>query len=458
MQKQTDESLTTGAISQHIRRIAAPMSVGFFFNTMYNVVDSFFAGQISTSALAAMGISFPVYFILIAISEGMARGSSALMANAIGEKNEAKQAVLAGQMFSLLLFLALGVSVVGMWAAEPLFRLLGAKDDYLISATQYITPIFMGSVFFLLSSFSNAILVANGDGRTFGKVLIAGFFLNLVMNPWFLYGGFGVPAMGIAGIAWATVTIQAITGLILFFTAVRRGHINLRRSGDFLPKAKVYGEILWQGIPASFNMMTVAVGFFAINYFLQFYGEASVAAFGIGTRIEQIALLPTIGLGAAIVAIVGQNNGAGEFQRVRECLRLCLKYGMALIVIGSVLIFIFARSLLGFFTDDPEVIEIGTNFVRIMACIEWVYVVTFICVGFLQAIKKPLYGLFEGLIRKALLPILVLYWVVDIWQSELIWVWWGMVVVNLLVTVFTVFYTTKMVRKYLPDQAGDRGI
>ena len=428
-----------------------PISIGFFFNTMYNVVDSFFAGQISTSALAAMGISFPVFFIIIAISEGMARGSTALMANAIGEKNEGKEAVLAGQMFSLLIFLAVGLIAVGLFAVEPLFQLLGAENDYLLPATQYITPIFMGSVFFLLSSFSNAILVANGDGKTFGKVLIVGFFLNLVLDPWFLYGGFGLPAMGIAGIAWATVSIQAASGLFLFFTAVKRGYLNLRKWGDFLPKWKIYGEILTQGIPASFNMMTVAVGFFVINYFLQFYGKAAVAAFGIGTRIEQIALLPTIGLGAAIVAIVGQNNGAGEFRRVRECLVLSLKYGMVLILVGSVLIYVFARPLMDIFTDDPAVIELGVNFVRIMAFIEWVYVAIFICVGFLQAIKKPLYGLFEGLVRKVALPILVLYWVVDVWHHDINWVWFGMAGVNLVMTIFTAFYTIWAVRKYLPE-------
>jgi Na+-driven multidrug efflux pump len=205
-------SLTSGPIGSHIRKIALPMSIGFFFNTMYNVVDSYYAGQTSTAALAAMALTFPVFFIIIAVSEGLARGASALIANAIGEENAEKESALARQLFSLGVICAILITAVGLTVAEPLFRLLGATGDYLELAKGYIFPLFCGSIFFLLSSMSNSILLAHGDSKTFGKVLVAGFFLNLILDPWFLYGGFGLPAFGVPGIAWATVIIQALGG------------------------------------------------------------------------------------------------------------------------------------------------------------------------------------------------------------------------------------------------------
>ncbi|MEM9479010.1 MAG: MATE family efflux transporter [Verrucomicrobiota bacterium] len=439
--------LTSGPLGPHIRNIALPMTIGFFFNTMYNVVDSFYAGQVSTTALAAMALSFPVFFIIIAMSEGIARGAAALIANAIGAEDREKEAALSAQLFSLGLICAAVLTFVGLLSAPPLFRLLGASGSYLDLATGYISPLFIGSIFFLMSSMSNSVLLANGDSKTFGRVLIAGFFLNLALDPLFLYGGFGIPAMGVPGIAWATVVIQALGGAYLLSVALRRGFVTVPSLAHLRPKIKVYGEILKQGIPTSFNMMSIALGFFVTTYYLKFYGEAAVAAFGVGTRIEQMVLLPAIGLGAAIVSIVGQNNGAGKMDRVRECVQLCVKYGFALIVGASVLMFFFATPLVRLFTDDPEVVEIGTRYVRIMSFLQWAYVMTFIHTGFLQAVKRPNYGFVESIIRKIVLPIGVFYVLVKVMEVALDGLWFGMFGINFLMTIVTIIYAQAVLRK-----------
>lgn len=416
------------------------MSIGFFFNTMYNVVDSFYAGQISTEALAALALSFPVFFIIIAVSEGVARGASALVANAIGAKDTEKEAALSSQLFSLGFFCAAGLTVVGLFAAEPLFRILGASGDYLTLATDYIHPLFWGAIFFLLNSMCNAVLLAHGDSKTFGKVLVTGFFLNLLLDPWFLYGGFGLPAMGIKGIAWATVLIQVLGSVYMLMAVIRRGYLSDCCASFFVPKLKVYGEILKQGIPTSFNMMSVALGFFVTTFYLKYYGEEAVAAFGVGTRIEQLVLLPAIGLGSAIVSIVGQNNGAGELGRVQECVRICAKYGLYLITAASLIMFILAGPLVSIFTDDEKVIQVGIEYVRIVAFVQWAYVMSFIYIGFLQAVKRPMYGFAEAVVRKIILPLGVFYLVVRVLNFELTGFWWSMVAINIAVALVTISY------------------
>ncbi len=441
------ESLTTGSIPKHVRNIALPMSIGFFFNTMYNVVDSFYAGQVSTSALAALALSFPVFFIIIAISEGIARGTSALIANAIGEGEEEKEELLSSQGLSLGLICAVALTATGLGISSPLFRILGAEGDYYQLAMDYVTPLFIGAVFFLLSSMSNAILIAHGDSKTFGKVLVAGFFLNLVLDPWFLYGGFGIPAMGVAGIAWATVLIQALSGIYLFSVVQKRGYLDVRAALRKVPRLTIYGEILQQGIPTSFNMMSIALGFFVTTYYLNFYGEVAVAAFGVGTRIEQIALLPAIGLGTAIVSIVGQNNGAGKMDRVRECMNVCVKYGLLLILIASVLIFAGATPLVRIFTKDEEVIRVGANYTRIMALIQWAYVMGFTYIGFLQAIKKPMYGFIEAVLRKVVLPLGIFYLAVNVFGFQLTGFWFSMVAINIVMTVVTITYARSVLNR-----------
>ncbi len=440
-------ALTTGPIPKHIRNIALPMSIGFFFNTMYNVVDSFYAGQVSTTALAALALSFPVFFIIIAVSEGIARGASALIANAIGAENREEETALSSQVFSLGFLSAIGLSIVGLIVAPPLFKTMGASGAYLDIATSYVSPLFWGAIFFLLSSMSNAVLLANGDSKTFGRVLVIGFFLNLVLDPWFLYGGFGLPAFGIAGIAWATVAIQALGGLYLFATVCHRGYVKFTDINVLIPQWKTYRMILKQGIPTSFNMMSIALGFFVTTYFLKFYGQVSVAAFGVGTRIEQIALLPAIGISAAIVSVVGQNNGAGQLDRVRECVQLCVRYGIVIIAVASVFVFAFAEPLVRLFTKDPEVISVGTNYVQIMTFIQWAYVMTFIHTGFLQAVKRPMYGFVESIIRKLILPVGVFYTVVRIYEVELQAFWYSMVIINIAMTLVTITYAQGVLRR-----------
>lgn len=443
----TKRNLTSGSISGHVRALAIPSAIGLVFQTMYNVVDSFYAGQISTTALAALGLSFPVFLLVIAISGGLSRGSSALIANAIGSGDQVRQQQYICQCLSLGFVASIALTLTGLTVGKPLFSVLGASGDYLNYAVQYMTPIFLGAVFFVLTSLCNAILIANGDSRTFSKVLVVGFFMNLLLDPWFLHGGYGLPAMGIAGIAWATVVIQVASCGFMLFIVVNRGLVSLRPWKALLPDWKVYREILQQAVPASFAIMSVAFGFFTITYFLKFYGPATVAAFGVSTRIEQLALLPTFGLYSAIMALVGQNNGAGDFDRVRESMRICNRAGWILVLCTSSLIFVFAEHLMGVFTSDPEVISIGVVYVHIAAVIQWSYVMTSTHLAFLQAVKRPRYCYFESPLRKVVLPLPLLWFFVTQRNSDVEYVWYSVAVANVLMTFITVFYARRVIAR-----------
>ncbi|MEM9413781.1 MAG: MATE family efflux transporter, partial [Planctomycetota bacterium] len=306
--------------------------------------------------------------------------------------------------------------------------------------------IFLGSVFFVLVSLCNAILLANGDSQTFSKVLVIGFCLNLILDPWFLYGGYGVPAMGVAGIAWATVVIQAISSIFMLFTVFRRKLIQVPTWKCFLPMPDVFREIIIQAVPASFNIMSVALGFFVVTFYLKAYGEQTVAAFGVATRIEQIGLLPTFGLYSAIMALVGQNNGAKKFGRVLDSIKFCNKLGLIINISTSVLIFIFARPLMKIFTSDVEVIEIGVHYTHIMMLIQWSYVMTSTHLAFLQAIKRPFYGFFESVLRKVLLPLGFILFLAQWERLGVDSVWYGVAIANIGMTIVTVIYTWRLIR------------
>ena len=439
--------LTTGSIPLHIRDIALPSSIGLFFQTMYNVVDSFWAGQLSTVALAALGLSFPVFLLIIATGGGLSRGASALIANAIGAKEPEKQKRFVAQSYSLALTLAAVLTTTGFLTSTPIFRLMGAEGEYLAAAQAYMVPIFCGSIFFIAASLSNAILIASGDSKTYGKVLVCGFLGNLFLDPWFMYGGYGLPAMGIAGIGWATVILIMLGSSWMVWTVIQRGLLTFDPWQNLLPDWKVYGEILRQALPASFNIMSVALGFFVTTFFLKQFGESAVAAFGVTTRIEQIGLLTTVGLYSAIMALVGQNNGAGNFARVHQTMRWCNRIGLGMNVSISLLMFIFAEQLMRIFSSDEEVVSMGVTCLRVIMPIEWSYVMTSTHLAMLQAVKRPMYGLFESILRKVLLPLPCLWLCVTVYQWEIDWVWYCVAVTNVAMTFVTVVYAQMVLRR-----------
>ena len=224
--------------------------------------------------------------------------------------------------------------------------------------------------------------------------------------------------MGIFGIALATVLILVVSFLFLFGTVIRRGLLDVSDWRAFVPNPRVFGEIATQALPASFNMMSVALGFFVTTWFLHMYDPHVVAAYGVTTRIEQIVLLPSFGLYAAIMALVGQNNGAGKIDRVCETMRVCNRYGLILTFVSSALMFTFAAQLMGIFSEDPEVNSVGTTCLRIFAFVQWAYVMTATHLALLQAIKRPMYGFFESITRKIILPVPLLLLFVVQWAQE----------------------------------------
>lgn len=421
-----------------------PASIGLFFQTMYNVIDTYYAGQVSEKALAAVGLSFPVFLLVIGISSGLSRGAAGLVSNAIGAKALDDQRRYISQTLSLGIALSVLLTVVGLLIANPIFRSLGAEGEFLELAEAYIFPIFCGTLFFIISGVSNAILTSSGDTKTFGGVLVVGFFLNLIFDPWFMNGGLGLPAMGVAGIAWSTVLIQLLGSIYLFLVVVRRGLFEFKSLASFAPDLKTWREICVQALPATFNIASIAIGFFAINWFLERYGVAAIAAYTATTRIEQIALMPTFGLYAAIMALVGQNNGAGKISRIRETMRYCIFVGVAVNFVMAALMFCFSPQLMDLFTDDPEVIDFGVRCLNVIAPIHWSYILTATNIAMLQALKRPSYGFFESITRKIILPLPILWLLVVRWNMSIDWIWYCNASIQIVMTAVTGYYAWRV--------------
>jgi len=438
--------LTAAPIPQIMRRLAVPVGIGFFFNTMFNVVDTLYAGLISTQALAAMSLSFPVFFLIIAVGSGIATGATALIGHALGSDRRFEAKQYATQAITFAAFHGLLMTAAGLVASPMLFRLLGASDEYLLLALSYINAIFAGSTCFILNQSLNASLNATGNTKCFRNFLVAGFFLNLGLDPWFLYGGFGLPAMGLPGIAWATVVVQAVGNLYLALQVRKSGLMTGARPGDFLPRKQPFIDLAKQGFPASLNMLTVALGIFVITWFLARFGREAVAAYGIASRIEQIVLLPVMGLNVATLALVAQNNGAGLAARVRETVRTAMTAGVSMMAAGGVAVYFVAERLMRFFTEDPAVIGIGAGYLHIASFVFGAYVILYISVFALQGLKRPLFAVGIGTFRQIVAPIPVFMVLANHLGMGITGIWWGIGIVTWSAALISLGYVRSVLR------------
>lgn len=431
--------LTKGDISKLTKTIAIPASIGFFFNTMYNVVDTYFAGLVSSTGLAALTLSFPVFFIIIALGNGFSTGTTALIANELGRNNREGARIYATQAIIYGIFLAFFLSLLGILMAPFIFEQMGATGEYLSITLEYINVILIGAVFLLLTFILNASLNAVGNTKTYRNFLVAGFLLNIVLDPLFIFW----LDLGIMGIALATVLINVIGMFYIGYMSNREGILCLKCLKYVFPKPKIFKDITQQGFPASLNMMTVALGFFVITYFLSGFGESAVAAYGVALRIEQIFLLPTIGLNIATLSIIGQSFGAKKFSRVLTTLKTNIKYGLIVTFFGGLIIFFAGPLIMRIFTVDSDIIQMGAFYLKFAALMQWGYVLIFMNISALQGLKKPLFAFWIGIYRQIVAPLVLFYLFTVILDLKTTGIWLGIFVAVWTGALITVVYARK---------------
>ena len=214
-----------------------------------------------------------------------------------------------------------------------------------------------------------------------------------------------MPALNIEGIAWATVVVQMLGCFYAAYELSKTGLITRQSlTRDWIPNLRIFGRITQQGLPNTVDILGVSVGFFILTYYISQFGQNSVAAFGAASRIEQLALLPILGVNTAVLALTAQNNGAGQIDRIYETFRVGLRYGAILMGATTLLAILFARPAMMLFTDNPEIIEVGVGYIRIRAFGLIPNAVFFCASNILRGIKRPMMPLFWNLMRFITLP------------------------------------------------------
>jgi len=398
-------NLTKDPIGPLLKKIAIPASVGTLFQTLFNIVDTFFAGKISPEALSALAKSFPIYFIIIAACVGVTVGGTSLIANSIGEKNKKNVLIYFGQTIIFGIILSAIITFIGLYYASDIFFMMGSTNEVVNLGLQYTNVIFSGSIVFISVVALNSLLHAEGDTKTFRNVLILSFVLNIFLNPLFIFGYGFIPAMGMTGIGVATIISQIVAFCILLAKIMRSSSLKGISIKNFFPNSIYLSKIFFQSAPISAALFMISIGNLIILWYISIFGEFATAGYGSATRFEQILLLPVLGLNTAIISIVAQNFGAKKFLRVKQSYFKAVIYGFILMIVSGLIIFISADKIVSIFSDNPSVISFGTTYLKISALIFPAYPIFFISNGFFMAIKKSSYSMYLNIIRNVILPI-----------------------------------------------------
>ena len=410
-----------------VKKLAVPAMVGTLFQTLYNIVDTFFAGKISPEALSALSKSFPIYFIIIATSIGVTVAGTSLIGNSIGENDKNKTI----NYFTHIIFYGIIVSIVitylGLSYSEKVFSLMGSTNEVTFLGLQYTDVIYSGSIIFILVVALNSLLHAEGDTKTYRNVLILSFFLNIILNPILIFGFLFIPAMGVKGIGVATIIAQSISLIIILVKVLKNSKVKEITKDYLIPKIFYFKNIFFQSMPITVSICGYAFAAGIIFTYVGQSGEYAVAGYGAGTRIEQVVLLPILGINTAIISIISQNYGAKNFSRIKDTYFTAIKYAFVIMVTSGIIVFMSANIITSVFSNDPEVIEYGKRYLKISAFVLPAYPVFFLSNGFFMALKKSENAMISNLFRNVLNPIIVFYIAkyISASFSTFFWIWVG---------------------------------
>lgn len=391
--------LTEDPVGKSIISLMLPMMIGMIAIVSYNIVDTFFIGQLGTMELAAVAFTFPVAFIVGAISMGLGIGTSSVASRLFGSKELGQIQRITTHSALLALMIGACVLTLGLNTIEPVFRLLGADDVTLPFIERYMSIYYFGSFFLIVPMIGNSVLRASGDAKTPSYLMTAGALLNVVLDPILIFGWGPIPRMELEGAAYSTVFANALAGSISFGVIYFRDHLIRWKRKDIPLIIDSWRRILHVGVPSMASSLVTPMTTAFITWQVAQFGQEAVAGFGIASRVEGISLMALMALSAAVTPFTGQNYGAKYYDRVVDGMRFAYRWSMAYGLIVAIIMFFAASHIGDLFTDNPQAIATTSMHLTL---VPWSYGflgMSMISVSAFNAVGKPTPGMLVSMSR-----------------------------------------------------------
>lgn len=439
--------LTHGDLSQHFRTLAIPAAIGMVFNTLYNMVDMYFAGRLATASQAGISIGFGLFFIYIAFGFGLSSAISALVGGALGAKNQRATRRLIAQALLFGMLLSMVLMGIGLLLNPILVEIVSEPGPYRDRANRYTFVLLLAVPGFILAYACNGALQAQGDSISLTRALIVAFFANAALNPLLIYGIPGIwGGIGFDGLAVSTVFSQSgVMAFMLSRLLKSEAAVGIRRV-HFIVHFSTLRTLTVQMLPSSFSLQVMIFAGIAVQYALKSFGEHAIAAYGVGMRIEQLVLLPILGVASSLLPIAAQNFGARDFDRVRTAVLFSVKIALIFMAVACPILWLVAELALSFFSQDPEVIRVGVSYLHFDSALLPIYALLFIINALLQALQRPIWVLCISIYRQGFGVAFFVWLYLTLFGWDIWHVWYGVgtsVVSGLILSVLIATYVAK---------------
>ena len=404
MNKRFDDAfLGTEPIGKLLLKLSLPATVAMMVNAIYNVVDAIYIARgVGTDAIGGLALAFPVQMLIMAFGGLVGMGAASVISRNLGAGNRDRASTAAGNTMVISVVMGILVAIFGLIFLDQLIGILGASPTLHAYARDYLSIIFIGSIFLTVAMVSSNLVRAEGQAKVSMRIMLLGAGLNIILDPIFIF----VFKLGIAGAAWATTISQFCSFLYVALFYIRKKSAMSFKIHHFKLDWSVLKEILALGFPAFIRQGGMSVLMVIVNNTLgRFGGDIYVSAYGVINRVIMFIFMPLFGVVQGFQPITGYNYGAKKPDRVKQVVKISMS-GLALFgTIAAALLLIFPGFFLSFFSRDPELIAVARRILRVIVLMLPLIGVQFIGASFFQAIGKPIPSLVLGMSRQYLLLI-----------------------------------------------------
>ena len=438
-----------GSIGKALVSIAIPIMLAQILQSAYQLTDAFWVGRLGAAQVAAVSISMPVTFLVIAIGAGLAMAGATLTAQYMGAGKQDLVNHVSAQTMLMVIVTAVVLALCGYLLSPYFLSILGVDNQVYDDALGFMQVSFIGVIFVFIFAMFQALMRGVGQVNVPLYIVLGTVLLNFVLDPLFIFGwdfwGLGhFHGQGVMGAAFATLVTQglaAVVGIVIFLRG--RHGIELKLS-SFKPDFSLMKRAFFLGVPGSVELSARAFGLIVMSFLVASFGTVTIAAYGVGSNILQVITIPAMGLSMAVSTLVGQNIGAKQVERAEQITKLGTLWGLIGLTVIGVLTYFNAHHLVAFFIpDDPDVIESGSHFVRIM-CLTWGGIGAQLCV--ISAFRA------SGNMVNAMLIALLSQWVIQFPVAFILskhtvlaesGIWWSFAITNIAVSLFSYAWFTR---------------
>lgn len=443
MTDKTRYQILEGPIIGAILRIAIPIIFANTLQTVYQLIDTFWVGRLGAEAVAAVSLSFPILFLLMSFGIGFSMAGSIFVAQFNGKDDKKNVCLATAQALSLATVSAVVISIIGFLSSGFLMSFFTDDPIVFAMAVDYLKVSFLGMIAMFVYFTFQAVYRGIGEVKIPMYIILATVVINFFIDPLFMYGYGIIPALGVTGVALATVVTEAMAALIAIFLLARgKQGIKLRFS-DLKMKREWVNKIFALGLPSSLEHSSRAIGMVVMTLVVSYFGTIAIASFGIGSRILSFIIIPAIGLSIATSSLVGNNLGARQKERAEIIVKTALKIGFVSLSVIGIFLFLFASHIAKFFVpNEPEVITIATDFLHYVALTFGFIGIQMVVIGTLKAAGMTVTSMILALFNAVMVLILSLSFAFGV-SMGVLGIWIAYPINNILSAVLAWYYYKK---------------